>query len=931
MLVQRLIKHNPLFMSDDELESTFVVRQAELQILADLVRGNKGEVNQHALVIGSRGMGKTMLLRRLALLVRSDEALKDAWYPIVAPEEIYDAKTEGEIWLAILRSLADQQRGDNGQFERWLERYEALLGEHEEERLRAGTLGALTEFSHERGKRLLVLIENLQMLLGEQFAHDADWDLRRTLLNRPEIMLVLTATTRFEKIDQPAFAAYELFRELELKPLSTDGCRRLWCAISGQDLADLRIRPMEILTGGNPRLLAILATFAPEHPLQELMANLAELIDAHTPFLKSNIDALPPQERRVFVNLAKLWEPSSARHVGHRSRINSNTTSAVLRSLMNRGIVVECGSAGRGKLYQVAERIYCIYHLMRFSGSEADRMRAFVRFMVPLYGADNLACSLAEAACASNTQSRIGFVEGYRELLRPDAPQEVRQRILKATPRAFLDLPEARSSLSMPLNADQLEAERLADEASALEESGHAEEAVVVWDKLVSRFPCTQDPVVLGHVARALFNRGVALQSLHRHEEAVAVYDTMVHRFSIEEDPVLAEAVARALVNKGAALGVLGRREDQVEACDEVVRRFAAADDITLREAVAKSLVNKGIALYALGRLNEALAVWNDTVRGLSTTDDPALLRQFTEALYNSGVALEDLGQQEGALSAYDELERRIATSNDTVFLVLLAKALVNKGNALINLGRSDEALGAYDDVVRRFSATQDTDLLFAVSKALLHKGYVLHDLGRLSEAMRAFADVVRHFSDAQDHRLLNSVGEALNGSAWLYYVAGFGRLEDAIAAGINAIEVVPHMECRHTLASVYALAGRWDEAFEQLDIFAQDDAFVQRHPDHMLAIIIDAAADGQAWRALRAISGTLVERSMEPLVLALKELAGEESRAPREIEEVKGDVLLTIELTRRELAAQRARLAEINSATEAFPPPPPATPPAGW
>ncbi len=402
MPAPRLIKHNPFFMSDDELEEAFVVRTAELEILADLVRANQGEVNQHALVIGPRGMGKTMLMRRLALLVRSDEALRNSWYPIVAPEEIYDAATEGEIWLAILKSLADQQRREGGEFERWNERYEALMEEPVEERLRVRALGALTELSHERGKRLLVLIENLQMLLGEQLAKDADWDLRKTLLNRPEIMLVLTATTRFEKIEQPAFAAYELFRELKLTPLSTDDCRRLWQAVCGQDLVDQRIRPMEILTGGNPRLLAILATFAPERPLEELMANLAELIDDHTPFLKSNIDALPPQERRVFVNLAKLWEPSTARRVGERCRLHSSTASAVLKSLVNRGAVVERGKEGRCKLYQVAERIYCIYYLMRLSGSDADRMRAFVRFMVPLYGEDSLARSLAEAALATD-------------------------------------------------------------------------------------------------------------------------------------------------------------------------------------------------------------------------------------------------------------------------------------------------------------------------------------------------------------------------------------------------------------------------------------------------------------------------------------------------------------------------------------------------
>ena len=1070
MPAQRLIKHNPLFMSAKELESTFVVRQAELQILAELVRGNKGEVNQHALVIGPRGMGKTMLMQRLALLVRSDEALNSSWYPIVAPEEIYDAKTEGEIWLAILKSLADQQRGEDGEFERWIERYETLLGEHHEERLRASTLGALTEFSHERGKRLLVLIENLQMLLGEQFAEGADWDLRRTLLNRPEIMLVLTATARFERIEQPAFAAYELLRELELKSLSTADCRRLWQAVSGQLLADLRIRPMEILTGGNPRLLAILATFAPEHPLQELLDNLAELIDDHTPFLKSNIDALPPQERRVFVNLAKLWEPSTARQVGERARLNSNTTSAVLKSLGDRGIVVECGKRGRGKLYQVAERIYCIYYLMRLSGSEADRMRAFVRFMVQLYGEEHLARSLAEAACASDVRKRARFIEGYRELLSGVVADTIRERVLEATPRAFLDLPEAKDFFLK-------EATELAQRAYLLWTSGRSEEAVDACDEVVHRFAETEDPVLLAQLASALvtkgraltaldrpaesveaydgvvrrtretedpalcaplvdalFNKGLALEALGRPEEALETYNEVVRRFSDTEDTELLARVAGALVNKGHALDALGHAERAVEAYDDVLRRFSETeeapllvvvalalvnkgatlkalgraeeaidlfDEVVRREVtalpmqVAMALVNKGVALEALGRLEEEVETYDYVVRRFSETENEALLALVALALFNKGVALEAVGCPEEAVATYDDVVRRFSESEDTTVLAEVARALVNKGLALEALGRSEEAIATcnevvsrfsettdkallaqvagalvhkgnaldalgcsgeavetYNNVVSRFSEVEDAALLIRVAGALVNKGVALEALGRLEEAVEVFDEivlryseskdgalcvwvaealvnkgdtlgalgcpevavetydeVVRRFSAAQDSGFVSPVAAALNGKSWMFYRSGVGRLEEAIEAGERAVELdAKAPENRHTLASVYGLSGRWDEAFEQIQILVNEDAFGETHLDDMLTLIIDAAADGQAERAWKALSGTAAERAMEPLVVALKELAGEGFRAPREVEEVKRDVLVRIEIRRREMAALRAR-----------------------
>src|SRR4030042_3131748 len=99
MVVTRLFKHNPAFLNDEELSSSFVVRVSELQLLQDIIRENTGPVNQHVIIIGPRGTGKTMLARRLALAVRRDDALSRIWYPIVLPEELYDVAGEGELWL----------------------------------------------------------------------------------------------------------------------------------------------------------------------------------------------------------------------------------------------------------------------------------------------------------------------------------------------------------------------------------------------------------------------------------------------------------------------------------------------------------------------------------------------------------------------------------------------------------------------------------------------------------------------------------------------------------------------------------------------------------------------------------------------------------------------------------------------------------------
>src|SRR3990172_8744770 len=131
MTSTKLIKHNPMFLTEAELEASFVVREAELQLLLGIIRENTGPVNQHVIIIGTRGMGKTMLVRRLALAVRQDKLLAQNWYPGILPEEIYDVANEGEVWLRVLERIAIQERAAKRDHLRWLDRYDTLRGERE--------------------------------------------------------------------------------------------------------------------------------------------------------------------------------------------------------------------------------------------------------------------------------------------------------------------------------------------------------------------------------------------------------------------------------------------------------------------------------------------------------------------------------------------------------------------------------------------------------------------------------------------------------------------------------------------------------------------------------------------------------------------------------------------------------------------------------
>ncbi|MBU4120481.1 MAG: tetratricopeptide repeat protein [Proteobacteria bacterium] len=868
----KLIKHNPMFLSETGLESSFVVREAELGSLLRIVRENDGPTNQHVIVIGTRGMGKTMLVRRLALAIQKDALLGRKWYPSVLSEEIYDVASEGELWLRVLERIAIQEREAKRDHLRWLQRYETLRKEMDGKRLKVQALAALSEFATERCAKLLVVVENLQMLLGEQSGINDAWDLRQTLLNNPEVMLVATATMRFGEIMNADKANYELFREITLAPLSTDDCRVLWHYITGEELADERIRPMEILTGGSPRLLAILADFAKGRSLAELMDDLVILIDDHTTYFKANVESLPPMERRVFVTLAEIWEPAEARQVSERCRLSVNTTSATLKKLVGKGAVAEAGKVGRKNLYQIVERLYNIYHLMRLSGVEADRVRALVRFMVPLYGKERVACALADEACSHEREGRLSWIEGYRVILAEASHEKGGlDRLFRATPAAFLKLPEASEVINQyrmrPAEAEMQDNEaKLWDRASTAFEKGDFQQAVGAMDSILEHYrkSGSDEPKARLGIARALVNKGITLGSLGQGEDEITVYDEVISRFGDAEELPLRERVARALMNKGITLGSLGRGEDEITVYDEVISRFGNVEEFPLRNGVACALVNKGVALGRLGRGDDAITVCDEVIN---------LFGDAEELPFRDGVAL----------------------------------ALLNKGVALGSLGRAEEEIAVYDEVISRFGNAEELPLRERVARALMNKRVALESLARGEDAIAVCDEVISRFGNAEELPLRKQVACALNGKAWkVYEIGNYLEVDQAIADVEKAISIMPqNMAFHHTLACLLGLASRWEEAFKHAKFFSDDKDMVEKCSQDILAFFVDATAAGQAEPALLAIEGTKSEPAMEPLVVALKVSADKPYRAPREVVEMANDIQRRI-LQRKDVLRSR-------------------------
>ena len=333
-------------------------------------------------------MGKTtmglMCLRRTA----QDPALAARWQPVPFHEESYGIGDLADLWLTALRHLA-QATGDS----QWGEKADALVaGERDANRQAAYALAALLDFHQESGKRLLLFIENLDQVLAQIGDERQIHALRAALTQHPELLLLGSANTVFKAIHSHSQPFYEFFRLVFLRGLDADETRLLLEAAAREqpreglldriDEETGRLETIRRLTGGNPRLLKLACRMMAESPLGTALEDLERLIDEQTPYFKGRIEELPPQLRRVFHCLAEGWRPLLAKEVAATSKLSSSHASAQLRQLVEKGYAKEHRLANSKRVrYEVVDRFYNIYYLLRLSHQSRGRFERLLLFL----------------------------------------------------------------------------------------------------------------------------------------------------------------------------------------------------------------------------------------------------------------------------------------------------------------------------------------------------------------------------------------------------------------------------------------------------------------------------------------------------------------------------------------------------------------------
>ena len=858
-------------------------------------------------------VGKLHCWARVASELRTDTELSGRLFPIRFMEESQEIFNLADFWLETLFYLARESTQRDPDLSRELQDTHAGLagewrGENLEERARAAVLEAADRI----GMKLVLMVENLQALC-ECVDDDFGWKLRGALQSEPQIMLLATATSRFKGLDDAREPFFELFRVLRLEPLDTDQCRSLWQMVTRDAVTGREIRPLQILTGGNPRLLIIIADFARHRSLRELMEDLVSLIDDHTEYFRAHLEGFAKTERRVYLAVIDLWQPSTTGEIAARARMDVRAVSALLGRLVERGAVVVEGS-GRKRMYTASERLYSIYYKLRRERDEAAVVRNLIHFMAVFYSTNELA-EMADKLTLEATESPA-TVEGIR--------------------RAAAEMPQVRDAFSSILWPDidptpkstivigDKKAQLLLAKIISLVKKGKSQEAINIVDRTLASEDTKSPKMPESFIAMALLTKGVAHWELKEFQAVKKSCEEVIRHFG--DDDVLQVAVAIALVNKGFAHRELNEANAAIAACNEVVERFGGNGRLELPVQAATALVNKGDINRRLGNFEAAIAAYDDVLERFKDTDTPDLQIQVASALINKGVAQDRLGNTDVAIETYDDVIACFGRRKIFDLQEQIAMALINKALALRKIGETETAISIFDEVIERFEHIDTPVFQEAIARALFNKGVACEQLGRLKEAIEIYDTAIRRFGESDVPDIQIQVVEALFNKGEAHIQLGHSEealhtssdLEQRLSVfGIDD-DVAREWRMKWTRMKALAAQGKHKISIDLFrsaySVFDPDNETLMRE---FLRLLFNFIAAGISERELVKILSSDKKKldTLEPLVTALRQRAGESIRAPVEVLEVAKDIRKRIERRREnpsvaEKISRTARLA---------------------
>jgi tetratricopeptide (TPR) repeat protein len=783
---------SPWLADPEQLSRTLVGNEEIIRdFLARLAAMDKGSSANHVLLVGPRGIGKTHLLcltghyvsRRLPVPENWAFSASD-WSCVLFTEEEYAGQNSlANFLLTLFEKLSEAMPGESR-----LCLPSDLAGKPDKV-VAECCFETLRGFHEKTDKRLLVLVDNLQKIL-QQWTTEEHHQFRKFLSAGRFVVILGSAPSVFREVLDQKAALHDFFEIRILSELTSDQVMELLARRfqedqrsdefdSRRDELARKVSAIEVLTGGNPRLILFLYQIATGSTFWEIETALRMLLEELREYFVRRFDELPDQARKILDTIAQMSGPATPSEIAIAARVRPQLVNAQLQRLKSNHLVRQIKlKRQRATRYDITERLFRIW---RQTATVAGRQRfKFLADFLRLYFTPDEVQSLYRQHVAGLNSST----------------DTAREEILRCVDELYYFQAAGEGEIRYGAFNTRIESlNKLGEIGRAEEEAKYFEaESSKLGDKAGIAEACKQELIL--HL------------SAGRLPEALNDLSKLLHLDSREEAIPAAETIIQQYPHCASAWEMLGIAQGNLDDHESALNAFRKA--VEADKPSARLLALQSQALGGLSRHDEALQAAEQAIA--FDSDDPI-------AWEAAGTAAGNLGNHERALGAFEKAVK--AGGSNTRLWVL-------RSFALSGLRRNKEALEAAENAVHLDSKnTEAWRALGIASGSLGSPDRALDAFRKAAEVGKPTSDLWRLQSIAlrilsRGEEALTAAEEAIsldcsNAATWMELgkAAMFtAHYERALEAFCRALEIgKPTAELWKLKSSMLAGLNRWEEA----------------------------------------------------------------------------------------------------------------------
>ncbi|HAT85940.1 MAG TPA: hypothetical protein DCS30_08365 [Rhizobiales bacterium] len=802
--------YNQTLLSDEDFVANFVARKETFDTLCRRLKANKSASDaKHQVVIGSRGMGKTSLLRRLAIEIGANPELSAKFIPLSFREEQYNVRYLHVFWQNCADALAEWAEG-NDMDELAAKLDDSLVSEGWSDATKAAEL--FCDALRSLGKRAVLLIDNIDLII-EALGKEERWSLRRTLQERDGPIIIGASTQALKDASKRDAAFYEFFQPSYLEPLSfpeTETCMRALAVRRGEagervlnilQSEPERLRVLHRLAGGNPRILTLTYRFLEITDTHTTMEDLERLLDDVTPYYKARVEEYHTTLQRAIIDAIALhWDPITTKILANVMGEKSTTLSAQLSRLQKDGMIEKVETSGSYAGYQLSERFLNIWYLMRHgTRRNKQKLRWLTAFLSTFYSRNDLDDIHKQAKAT-------GMVERWSK------------DFALAFEQAQKDSYQANFDCAPELG----EAQAMHDEATALYEAAEFGAAIERLEAIISRFGESRELALQEEVAKAMFNKAWAHGQSGGMSSVLADTDTLILRFGDSKELAFQEHVAAAMLNKSYFLAMRGDVPAQLEGYDALIERFGNSRAISVQELVAKAMFEKAHTLGQNGDISAELEGYDTLITRFGELREQVFQEILAMAMFDRAYVLGQNGERAAEQVGYETLITRFEESEEPVILENVAIAMFNKALSLEKSRDISAAIEGYEQSLNLWEKLPTEDSEQGKLDTLIRLGRLLLDHRiDLQRAEILFKQILVHDSEFANSNLF-----------WLYLATGqleeaqriYGFLDDFPIVGRSLMDAALAFEAENFGQGTEYLHAALSEELSQDEMTFDDD-----------------------------------------------------------------------------------------------------------